>query len=599
MAITWPQRSMALRMSHQQLQARLLTSSTGIVGIGARGNVAGPSLGITGKLAYLVYYSRALSAAERAQNYSALAAIATDRGITLPLGGGDPDNAGAPQPDQDGVVDLSDYIINDAAADNTERLLALRDVLHQHRDRALTLRFPPGGEVRYTDNRWLWGAGDVTIEGDGTGFRCVSDSVWEEDTRPFNVKTPFHVLGPVSRAEEHRQGNPFTVGELLSEAGLADYEGQRILIYGYDTQQDGFPPNPRFFHYTRVVGGALEDPLPWEPDDRWPDFEQFTGTIGRPRILSLDRKDYYHPRRIVLRNLRLLPNPKFDLAPSTLSTDWLEMEDVEATYVTFTICQDVRLRRVRGETWEPDKIIEALVMEDCDATEHFGGVTGVREFLARNCRFALDVRGAGPDMTFEGCTFAGAPVSDWGIWRLSRAGPPRACCFVTAPLTRPDRLTWCTRSTPARTTANPNSFPMIEVLEVLRGGDIAVRPVGRWAAAPDKIWGDMAEGQPLMDRTGAVKGHVLGLYSDGRPVVRVAWLERPVVGAIYQFWLIFGRFDGGGNTVTGRDVPLWRGKFESVQAQDPPEDKSSMVHANAEWGSTAQRLPGVGNPVIE
>jgi hypothetical protein len=202
-------------------------------------------------------------------------------------------------------------------------LLALRGVLHKHRGRALTLRFPPGGEVHYTDNRWLWGVGDVTIEGNGTGFRCVSDGPWGADARPFNVKTPFHVLGPVSRAEEQRQGNPFTVGELLSGADLAAYEGQRVLIYGYDTQQTGFPPNPRFFHYTSVRGGQLVDPLPWEPDDRWPDFEQFTGPIGRPRILSLEREDYCHPRRIVLRNLRLLPNPRLITMPRpSAPTGW-------------------------------------------------------------------------------------------------------------------------------------------------------------------------------------------------------------------------------------------------------------------------------------
>ena len=440
-------------------------------------------------------------------------------------------------------------------------------MLHQHRGRALTLRFPPGGAVHYTDNRWLWGVGDVTIEGNGTSFRCTSTSPWEEDARPFNVKTPFNVLGPVSRAEEHRRGDPFTVGPLLSEGDLARYEGQRILIYGYDTQQGGFPPNPRFFHFTRVVDGALADPLPWEADDRWPDFGQFTGPIGRPRTLSLDREDYYHPRRIVLRNLRLLPNPNFDLAPSTLGADWLEMEDVEVNYVTFTISKEVRLRRVRGATWEPDKIIETLVMEDCDATEHFGGATGVLSFLARNCRFAMDVRGDGPDMTYEGCTFVGAPDAEWGIWRTieGRATPRlmfRGCTFDATG--SPNLLH---AINPGPDNSQRALLPMIEVLEVLRGGEIAVRPVGRWEAAPDKIWGDMAEGQPLMDGAGAVKGHVLGLYGDGRPVVRVEWLEPPVVGAMYQFWLIFGRFDGGGNTVTGRDVPLWRGRFESSQSR--------------------------------
>ena len=472
-------------------------------------------------------------------------------------------------------------------------------MLHQHRDRPLTLRFRAGGEVRYTNNRWLLGVGDVTIEANGTAFRCTSDSPWDDDARPFNTKTPFHVLGDVSRAEEHRAGDPYTVGELWNEADLAGYEGQRVLIYGYDVQQGGFPPNPRHFHFTRVVGGALEDPLPWEPDDRWPDFEQFAGPIGRPRIFSLEREDYYHPRRIVLRNLRLLPNPRFELGASTIGADWLEMEDVEANYITFTISKDVRLRRVRGAVWEPDKIIETLEMEDCDATDHFGGATGVRVFRARNCRFTGDVRGSSMDMEFEGCTFAAAPDAEWGIWRFidDRAIPSLVFRNCTFDATASPNLLHAIN--PGADSSQPQLLPQIEVLEVLPGDAIAVRPVGRWEMDPNKLWGDMAEGQPLMDGTSAVKGYVLGLYSDGRPVVRVGWLEPPVVGAMYQFWLIFGRVDGGGNTVTGRDVPLWRGKFESVQAQDPPGDESSLVHANAEWGSTAQRLSGAGNPVIE
>lgn len=129
-------------------------------------------------------------------------------------------------------------------------------MLHQHRDRHLTLHFPAGGEVRYTNNRWLWGAGDITIEGNGTGFRCTSRSAWSEDARPFNVKTPFHTLGPISGAEENRRRNPFTTGELILSSAQkgavlikvddpAQYVGRRVLIYGYDTQQGGFPPNPR------------------------------------------------------------------------------------------------------------------------------------------------------------------------------------------------------------------------------------------------------------------------------------------------------------------------------------------------------------------
>jgi hypothetical protein len=448
-------------------------------------------------------------------------------------------------------------------------------VLHSYRGRALTLRFAPGGEVRYTDNCWLWGVGDVTIEANGTGFRCTSPSVWSADSRPFNVKTPFHVLGPVSRAEEQEWGNPFTVGELLTEADLADYEGQRVLVYGYDTQQGGFPPNPRFFHYATVRSGALDPALPWTLDDRWPDFEQPTGLIGRPRILRLERPgQYVQPRRLVFRNARFLVGHL--TGATTLAADYLEFVDCEADYVTFQFAKEARMTRVRARIWEPDKFIGTLLMQDCDATEEFGGATGVLTMMARGCSFTGDCRGSGPDMTFEGCTFRGEAVSDWGIWRFieGRAIPRLLFRDCTFDASASPNLRHAIN--PGPDNSQPGLLPMIEVLEVLRGGDIAVRPVGPFAGQPNKIWGDIAAGQPLMDGAGAVKGHVLGLYSDGRPVVRVNWLEPPAVGTMYQFWLIFGRFDGGGNVVIGRDVPLWRGKFESSRSRGSPVRRTDL-----------------------
>jgi hypothetical protein len=112
---------------------------------------------------------------------------------------------------------------------------------------------------------------------------------------------------------------------------------------------------------------------------------------------------------------------------------------------------------------------------------------------------------------------------------------------------------------------------MIEVTEVLRDA-VAIRAVGRWEGRDVQLWGNMLAGQPLLDADGIRRGVVEGLHSDagGRVLVRATWDEPPQLGAVYQMWLIFRRFDGGGNKVTGRDVPLWRGKFESVAEQGPP-----------------------------
>ena len=109
---------------------------------------------------------------------------------------------------------------------------------------------------------------------------------------------------------------------------------------------------------------------------------------------------------------------------------------------------------------------------------------------------------------------------------------------------------------------------MIEVMEVLPEA-VVVRAVGRWQGRDVDLWGNMLAGQPLLDAEGIRRGVVDELHSDagGRVLVRATWDQPPQVGAVCQMWLIFGRFDGGGNKVIGRDVPLWRGKFEMWRNQ--------------------------------
>jgi hypothetical protein len=433
-------------------------------------------------------------------------------------------------------------------------------VLHEHRERPLTLRFPAGGEVHYTDNRWLWGAGDVTIEAQGATFRCTSTSAWNADTRPFDNKTPFHTLGDVSRAEENRQGNPFTVGELLSDADLGAYEGQRVLVYGYDTQQGGFPPNPRHFAYTRVVGGEFDPPLSFEPDHAWPDFDQFTGPIGRPRILSLEREDYYHPRRIVFRGAR------FKGGFVVLSADHLEFEDCDASeHFGASINRAARFTRCRAPRWEHDKIVERVDMDGCEATEGFGEATGVQKLSCRGCTFVGDTRPRGPDMEFMDCRFVGGPERTFGIWRYIDRWAVRRLYFEGCTFDATNSPDLRHAINPGADLSQPNLLLQLEVAAVLPDA-VAARVVGRWEAEPTVVWANLMGGSPLYAVDDTLRGTVRGLHADdaGRIMVRADWLSAPQVGDVYRTLLIFGRFDGGGNKVMGRGVPLWRGKFESV-----------------------------------
>ena len=207
-------------------------------------------------------------------------------------------------------------------------------------------------------------------------------------------------------------------------------------------------------------------------------------------------------------------------------------------------------------------------MEVAKALESFSEATGVRRLSARNCTFGGDIRPRGPDMEFTECRFVGGPERTFGSWRYVDRWAVARLYFAGCTFDATAALTFATPSIPAPTTASPSCCRMVEVTEVFPDA-VAVRAVGRWQGQDVELWGNMLAGQPLLDAAGSRRGVVDELHSDagGRVLVRATWDEPPQVGAVCQMWLIFGRFDGGGNKVIGRGVPLWRGRFESAEGQ--------------------------------
>jgi hypothetical protein len=253
-----------------------------------------------------------------------------------------------------------------------------------------------------------------------------------------------------------------------------------------------------------------------------------------------------------------------------IEADALVLEDCECDYLAPSINREVVLTRTRARILELDKIISRAVMTDCETGEEFTGATGVTKLEVRRGRFIGDIRPAGFEMDFEGCMFVGSAERQFGIWRHIDGRAVRSLGFRDCAFDTTDSPNLLHAINPGPDLSNVNLLPQIEVLEVV-GDDVAVRHVGRWAPDQDRIWGNMAEGQPLWTLEGEHVGTVIGLHSDGRAVVRAAWTRRPQIGDVLKTLLIFGRFDGGGNKVIGRGVPLWRGKFESVEGQRPPQ----------------------------
>src|ERR1700722_20718070 len=84
-----------------------------------------------------------------------------------------------------------------------------------------------------------------------------------------------------------------------------------VLVYGYDQQGQGYPPNLRYFDYMTVASSnagtgvvTLTSGLTNSYDSRWWDIPNYAGTkvaFGAPRILSLQRAKYNQPRLIWLK----------------------------------------------------------------------------------------------------------------------------------------------------------------------------------------------------------------------------------------------------------------------------------------------------------
>ncbi len=151
-----------------------------------------------------------------------------------------------------------------------------------------------------------------------------------ENTRPLNLRDPFNDSGDVPTASGNQT---FTTGHrfataaagsasitLVTAGDAANYTvGMRVLLHGYDHQFSGYPPNPRYFEYKVVasVAGAeitFTEVLDFTYDDRWPEgglANHFGAPLiwGKPRILSLERPNYLHPRFVWLRGPNLPPNP--------------------------------------------------------------------------------------------------------------------------------------------------------------------------------------------------------------------------------------------------------------------------------------------------
>src|ERR1700683_807666 len=170
--------------------------------------------------------------------------------------------------------------------------------------------FSPGAYT-YTNNRWLWGIQNVIIDAYHATFQNTSSDANYGNSIPLMVNDPFDDSGDVPWPH-----TSYVDGYLINTAAARASSvtttiaanagnftaGMPVLVYGYDQQGAGYPPNMRYFEYKSVLSAdaktgvvTFTDQLQNFYDSRWWDTGNYGNTeesFGAPRILSVARAKY-------------------------------------------------------------------------------------------------------------------------------------------------------------------------------------------------------------------------------------------------------------------------------------------------------------------
>ena len=203
------------------------------------------------------------------------------------------------------TVSFKDFgAVGNGAADDTAALLLMRDSLilsganrHWHIRGA-------GGNYRYSNNKWLCGLRNVTIDLEGGSLTYTQSNTTTGDYTML-VGTASVSLAPANGSAN--AGNVTVPGMLISTINYGDTVvtftnagdaakftvGEPILLAGWDSQPTGYPPNYKVFEYNTVQAvdaGAntiTVHPVANAFMSTWPDYTADGWTRGAARVFKL------------------------------------------------------------------------------------------------------------------------------------------------------------------------------------------------------------------------------------------------------------------------------------------------------------------------
>lgn len=317
---------------------------------------------------------------------------------------------------------------------------------------SFVVRLLPGA-YRYAWNRWTWGLRRVSVVGEGAVIQCLHPGPYDLDQAPLLSNRDHYwawdPLGPAyggpSRTPAEQYGARIRTARpgdeavtLVSDAEAAPFrQGAWVLVQSYAQQQDGYPPNMRYFEracVTEAAGGVvrLDRPIRHLHRDDWPENPARPPAIGRARLVAIDRADCPLALEQRFIGLTVRSNPNHAVRdPDTRTTrevlgiaGTLSAEVRDCTLIALGVSQagDVTVTGSSLEYTEPDKLVDSLTLRDC----RIGAVrecTGVNRLVLQGCTIGATAHMLARDVTVEGCTFLRAVAPGRVIPAINLEGP--------------------------------------------------------------------------------------------------------------------------------------------------------------------------------
>ena len=481
------------------------------------------------------------------------------------------------------IIRASDYGVlpGNSATTNDTAFAALNAVLTASPSTVWEVVFAPG-TYQYTNNRWLWNVQNIIIDASGVSFQCTNPTVdFNANDAVFNNGDFFITSGkvPFSGSETYTSGYLIDTANagatsvtITTAANAGNFSvGTQVLIFGYDQQGGGYPPNMRYFEYATVTAVnastgvvSLAAPLKNFYDSRWEDTANYAGitglSAGAPRIMSLQRTDFSIPQLIWIRGATLLANPNNTSAINVLLVAQVLIYDYVTSTGLFIVESNqvlVRNSIFNGTGLAPDKLVDWAVIQD----------TTVHPTILEPTVYSID-----------DCV----GVNDLSLMRDTLYGVIPGCSPRKLTITDTDIIP-NTVSTAYSGIATNGQFPVWSVeigntrvhnpasAGLSYGFSNVASPGNSFTAGSGSgsgvisvtysatVASEVDYGMTLTDTTAGISGIVTGIYASGGNLIIDGTWGTISSGDTINFYDVINAYDQGGNVIVGTQVPFWRG----------------------------------------